>query len=225
MTLVHGIDPGRVEAAVFDLGGVFLAGGVEAVASFGERHGLAPEAWTAIRGDLFEDEGIWSEVERGRRPFDEFVARLRELAAAHGGSVSLEAARDFMGTTWGQSRVREEIVAAAARLHARMPTALLTNNIPEWREGWRRSLEVDALFDVVVDSSEVGVRKPEPAIYEITRSRLDLPHAALFFVDDLGRNLKPARALGWQTLRYDDTARVLEVLDALAAARPPRRES
>ncbi len=74
----------------------------------------------------------------------------------------------------------------------------------------------DALFDVVIDSSEVGTRKPEPAIYEITQARLGIPHDALFFVDDLGVNLKPARALGWQTLRYDDTARVLEVLDALA---------
>jgi len=74
----------------------------------------------------------------------------------------------------------------------------------------------------VIDSSEVGVRKPEPAIYELTRARLDLPHEAIFFLDDLGVNLKAARALGWQTLRYDDTTRVLEVLDALAASRGPR---
>ncbi len=112
---------------------------------------------------------------------------------------------------------------AAARLHARMPTALLTNNIPEWREDWRSLIDVDGLFDVVVDSCEVGMRKPEPAIYELTRDKLGVPHTGLFFVDDLGVNLKTARTLGWQTLRYDDTPRVLAVLDALTAARTDRR--
>ena len=224
-TRVHGIDPVRVEAAVFDLGGVFLAGGVESVRAFGLRHGLAPDAWDEIRSELFHDRGIWSAIERGERPLEDFVTRLCELAAAHGGGVSDADARNFMGNTGEKAtqRLRYEIVAATARLHARMPTALLTNNIPEWRESWRSLLDLDALFDVVIDSSEVGTRKPEPAIYELTRVRIGLPHQALFFVDDLGVNLKPARALGWQTLRYDDTAQVLEVLDLIAAAKPERR--
>ncbi len=222
-TLVEGIDPTRVEAAVFDLGGVFLAGGVESVQAFGDRHGLADDAWRAIRRDLFHDDGLWSAVERGQATFVAFTERLRALAAEHGARVSLEDAANFMGNmgTGATERLRPEIVAAAARLHAVMPTALLTNNIPEWRTGWRGLLDLDALFDVVVDSCEVGMRKPEPAIYELTRAKLGLPHASIFFLDDLGVNLKAARALGWQTLRYDDTARVLSVLDALAA-RPER---
>jgi len=224
--VVEGIDTTRVEAAVFDLGGVFLAGGVESVQAFGDRHGLAPEAWRAIRRDLFHDEdGIWSAVERGHATFSEFVTRLRKLALEHGCEVSEADARNFMGNGGPAptQRLRTEIVEAAARLHARMPTALLTNNIPEWRSDWRALIDVDGLFDLVVDSCEVGMRKPEPGIYELTRARLGLPHTSLFFVDDLGVNLKSARALGWQTLRYDDTARVLSVLDALAAVRPPRR--
>lgn len=223
--LVHGIDPRRVEAAVFDLGGVFLAGAVESVRSFGARHGVAVERWDAIRSDLFHEAGLWSACERGEVPFAHFVARLRELVAEAGGDVSETDAQNFMGSVGGDSgqRLRQEIVDAAARVHAVMPTALLTNNIPEWREGWRGLLDLAALFDVVIDSSEVAMRKPEPAIYELTRAKLAMPHAALFFLDDLGTNLKPARALGWQTLRYDDTARVLTVLDALAADRPARR--
>ncbi len=222
--LVHGIEPRRVEAAVFDLGGVFLAGGVESVRGFGARHGLAADAWDAIRSELFHEAGLWSACERGELPFERFVGRLRELVAAAGGRVSDLDARNFMGDMAGDAghRLRHEIVAAAARVHAVMPTALLTNNIPEWRDGWRSLLDLAALFDVVIDSSEVGIRKPEPAIYELTRTRLGLAHDAIFFLDDLGVNLKPARALGWQTLRYDDTARVLEVLDALAASRHPR---
>lgn len=222
-TLIEGIDPTRVEAAVFDLGGVFLAGGVESVRAFGDRHGLPDEAWRTMRRQLFDDDGVWSAVERGSATLADFIARLQGLAADHGVRLSAEDAANFMGNS-GESatqRLRTEIVDAAARLHARMPTALLTNNIPEWREGWRALFDVDALFDIVIDSCEVGMRKPEPAIYELTRAKLGLPHTSLFFLDDLGVNLKSARALGWQTLRYDDTARVLTVLDALAA-RPER---
>ena len=224
--VIEGIDPTRVEAAVFDLGGVFLAGGVESVRAFGDRHGLAPEAWRAIRGDLFDDAtGIWSSVERGHATFADFVTRLRTLALEHGVAVSDEEARNFMGNGGPAptQRLRTEIVAAATRVRARMPTALLTNNIPEWRSDWRALIDVEGLFDVVVDSCEVGMRKPEPGIYELTRERLGLPHTALFFVDDLGTNLKTARTLGWQTLRYDDTARVLTVLDALATSGRQRR--
>jgi putative hydrolase of the HAD superfamily len=223
-TSIEGIDPSRVEAAVFDLGGVFLAGGVESVQGFGDRHGLPADAWRAIRRDLFSENGLWSAVERGGATFAQFIARLRALTAEQGVEVSEEDAKDFMGSGGPSAaeRMRPEIVAAAARLHARMPIALLTNNIPEWRNGWRSLLDVDGLFDVVIDSCEVKMRKPEPAIYELTREKLDLPHTSLFFLDDLGVNLKAARALGWQTLRYDDTARVLRVLDALAAAKPER---
>jgi putative hydrolase of the HAD superfamily len=222
---VHGIDPRRVSAAVFDLGGVFLAGGVESVRGFGGRHELPSAAWDRIRAELFHEAGVWSACERGEVPFERFVARLRELVAAAGGSVSDDDARNFMGSMGDDAgqRLRREIVDATARVHAVMPTALLTNNIPEWRDGWRALLDLASLFDVVIDSSEVGMRKPEPPIYELTRERLGVPHDAIFFLDDLGVNLKPARALGWQTLRYEDTARVLEVLDALAVSQPPRR--
>jgi len=224
VTAVHGIDPRRVRAAVFDLGGVFLAGGVESVRGFGARHGLDAVAWDRIRAELFHEAGVWSACERGEVSFDLFVARLRELVADAGGDVSEADARNFMGSMSDAAaeRIRHDVVAAAARVHAVMPTALLTNNIPEWRDGWRALLDVAALFDVVIDSSEVGVRKPEPPIYELTRGHLGVPHDAIFFLDDLGVNLKPARALGWQTLRFDDTAHVLEVLDALASV-PDRR--
>jgi len=222
--LIHGIDPERVQAAVFDLGGVFLAGGPDAVAAFGSRHGVTDDAWRAMRHELFSETGMWSAVERGECRFDDFVEHLRNLVAAHGVTVSVEDARDFMQNTGERAadRLRHEIVEATARLYERMPTALLTNNVREWGPVWRGLIDVASLFDVVIDSCEVGMRKPEPAIYELTREKLGLPHDALFFVDDIGANLKSARALGWQTLRYDDTARVLEVLHALAAAKPPR---
>jgi putative hydrolase of the HAD superfamily len=104
-----------------------------------------------------------------------------------------------------------------------MPTALLTNNIPEWRAGWRRRMDVDRLFDLVVDSSEVGFRKPEEAIYRVVEQGLGLPGAALLFVDDLGVNLKTAARLGWQTLKYVDTAEFVAALARVVAAHPAVR--
>jgi len=222
--LVHGIDPQRVRASVFDLGGVFLAGGVEAVAAFGERHGLDAGAWKAIRTEIFANDGLWSEVECGRCTLEDFAVCLRNRILSAGGSVGLEEARNFMRTSevGYPERLRPEIIAAAQRIHTRMPTALLTNNVAEWRGAWRQTVEVETIFDVVIDSSEVGLRKPDVRIYEVTQEQLGVPHEELFFVDDIGQNLKAARALGWQTLKYENTRSVLQVLDALSDGPPLR---
>jgi putative hydrolase of the HAD superfamily len=117
-----------------------------------------------------------------------------------------------------RSVVRERMIEAVRSLRSVMPTALLTNNVREWREGWRRLLDTDSLFDVVIDSSEVGARKPEPAIYEITRATLGVAHEEIFFVDDIGQNLKAARALGWQTYLFREEPDALEVLAGLLRA-------
>ena len=119
--------------------------------------------------------------------------------------------------------LRQEIVAACRALRARMPTALLTNNILEWRTGWRQRIPVQELFDIVVDSCEVGCRKPEPRIYALVEEQLGLPGDGLLFIDDLGVNLKSAHARGWQTVKYDDTAKVLGVLNAVISHHTPRR--
>ncbi len=218
------IDPARVRAVVFDLGGVFLGGGPSEVRAFGGKIGLDPQAWFEIARELFIDGDAWGRVERAEATLDEFGAVLREMTAAHGVEISLETARNFMGSPGDRQAmpVRGEIVEICLRLRKRMPTALLTNNIAEWREGWRRRMDVDALFDVVVDSSEEGIRKPEPAIYRLTEERLGLPGEALLFVDDLGVNLKAAVERGWQTLMFVDTAEVVAALEQVAQAHPER---
>ncbi|MCH8841754.1 MAG: HAD family phosphatase [SAR324 cluster bacterium] len=221
---IHGIDPGRVKAAVFDLGGVFLAGSVENVAQFGVRMGLTTETWAGMRQELFLDDGWWDRVERAEMPLDEFAAELCRRLAEHDIALTIAQARNFMGSPGheGSMPLRTEIVAAAAEVHRVMPTVLLTNNVAEWRGGWHRRLDLDALFDVVIDSSEVGLRKPEEAIYTLTEKEIGIDGKGLFFLDDLGMNLKPARRRGWQTLKYVETEPVLEVLSALAHSRPPR---
>jgi len=220
--LASPLDASKIRAAVFDYGGVLIQGGPGDVVAFGARIGLAEEVWRPLRRSFFGNDGIWARLERGEVAFAEFTAALKREIERAGGSVTEEQAASFMGTPdpmGHRNRLRPRMLDAVRRLRGVMPTALLTNNVREWRAGWEAVLEPATLFDVVIDSSEVGARKPEPAIYEITREKLGVAHDEIFFLDDIGQNLKAARALGWNTELYDDDERVLGVLDALIAAR------
>ena len=92
-------------------------------------------------------------------------------------------------------------------------TALLTNNVREWEARWRSKLpEIDELFEVVVDSAFVGMRKPEPAIYELTVERLGVSAEECVFVDDLEINCEAARELGMAAVRFADSAQAIAEL-------------
>jgi putative hydrolase of the HAD superfamily len=96
-------------------------------------------------------------------------------------------------------------------------TALLTNNVREWEPLWRSKLpEIDELFEVVVDSAFVGMRKPDPAIYELTLERLGVGAEECVFVDDLEPNCEAARALGMLAVRFEQPAQAVpEIRSAL----------
>jgi putative hydrolase of the HAD superfamily len=116
------------------------------------------------------------------------------------------------------------MVDRARRLRATgLRTALVTNNAREFRERWRALVPADELFEHVVDSSEVGVRKPDPEIFRIALARLGDPAPErTLFVDDYEGNLVAARALGLRTLLVgDDPAPVLAALDEILAEWSP----
>jgi len=216
------VDPKTVRAAVFDLGGVLIEGGPREVVAFGERVGLTPEQWEPVRRALFGNESAWARLERGEISFAVFIDELKRRVIAAGGTVDDETARGFMGRPEPMSdttTIRTAMVEAVRALKAVMPTALLTNNVVEWREGWSVLFDDPSLFDVVIDSSAVGARKPERRIYEITQERIGIAHEEIFFVDDIGQNLKAARALGWHTLLFTEESEVLPVLERLRLAR------
>jgi putative hydrolase of the HAD superfamily len=100
---------------------------------------------------------------------------------------------------------------------------LLTNNVREWEPRWRPMLPVDELFDAVVDSAFVGVRKPDSAIYRLTCERLGVPPGECVLLDDFERNCAAARAFGMEAVRFVDTDQTIAELDALLATRgaPP----
>jgi len=93
--------------------------------------------------------------------------------------------------------------------------AMLTNNVREWEPLWRTKLPVDEIFETVVDSGFVGLRKPDRAIYAIVLERLGLPAEECVFVDDLSVNIEAAQELGFAVVHFRDTEQAIAELDAL----------
>jgi putative hydrolase of the HAD superfamily len=112
----------------------------------------------------------------------------------------------------------EPLIDYYRALHARgVRLAILTNNVREWQPLWRARLDVDDLFELIVDSGFEGTRKPEPAIYALTLERLGLSGEACAFVDDLEVNLPPARAAGMHAIHFRNAEQAIAELDALFA--------
>jgi putative hydrolase of the HAD superfamily len=114
--------------------------------------------------------------------------------------------------------VRPEMIEAVRRCHARLKTALLTNNMASMSdeavpEGGMLSA-VDGLFDAVIESSKVGVRKPDKRFYEMACAALQVSPSEAVFLDDLGVNLKPAREMGMHTIKVVDPDQALADLEA-----------
>ena len=93
--------------------------------------------------------------------------------------------------------------------------ALLTNNVREWEPLWRGMLPVDEIFELVVDSGFVGIRKPDPAIYELTLERLgDVAASDCLFIDDLEVNIEAARHLGMSAVHFVDNEQAVPEIRA-----------
>ena len=108
----------------------------------------------------------------------------------------------------GELEPNEPLLARYRELRGRgVRLAILTNNVREWHDIWRAAFDIDALFELVVDSAFEGTRKPEPRIYEITLSRLGLSAEDCAFVDDVEVNVVAARELGMHGIHFRDTDR------------------
>jgi putative hydrolase of the HAD superfamily len=111
-----------------------------------------------------------------------------------------------------------EFMAALRDRGLRM--AMLTNNVREWESLWRAKLPVDDIFEVVVDSAFVGMRKPEPEIYELMLERMgDITAEECVFLDDLDVNCEAARALGMHAVQYREPDQAIAEIEAAIAAR------
>ncbi len=162
------------------------------------------------------------DLEEGTLSEADFYALLAERASAQlGRTVDLG---EYSDRYWAALACNDALVARLRELRAEgYRMGLLTNNVREWEPRWRAMIPADELFDVVVDSAAVGLRKPDPAIYALTEERLGVPGSEIVFLDDFVENCDAARAAGWTPVRFEDTAQTLAELDAVLAARgaPP----
>ena len=98
--------------------------------------------------------------------------------------------------------------------------ALLTNNVREWELRWRALAPIDEIFELVIDSAFVGMRKPDPEIYELTVTGLGVPASECLFIDDIEVNCEAARAAGMSAVVFCDTGQAIADVRALLAAAP-----
>jgi putative hydrolase of the HAD superfamily len=197
-------------AVIFDLGGVVFPSPLEAFDVYDARAGLAAGS---VRGLIraSSETGAWAALERGELTMDEFATALEAEAQTAGFELD---ARVLMQTVGGGFGARPAMLHAIERIRARgLRTAALTNN---WvaTDGRPSPNGFGGLaFDVIVESAVEGLRKPEPRIYELVLERLGVRAAECVFLDDLGINLKPARALGMTTIKVTDPDAALAELE------------
>jgi putative hydrolase of the HAD superfamily len=196
-------------AVIFDLGGVVLGSPLHAIADY-ERDGGIPAGFINRVVVSTAPHGGWSRLERGELSLDEFYPAFEGDCRDAGQKISARAMMERIAQTAGP---RPAMLSAIRRIRANgLTVAALTNN---WaREEEREtSSELRDLFDVFVESSVEGVRKPDPRIYELACERLEITPDQAIFLDDIGGNLKPARALGMTTIKVDDPAEALAELE------------
>jgi putative hydrolase of the HAD superfamily len=193
-----------IRAALFDFGGVILASPFEAFADYERARGL-PAAFIRGLNTRNPDANAWARLERNEVTFDEFCSLFEAEAEAAGHRID---ARDMLALISGD--VRPAMVEAVRRCKkAGLLIGMLTNN---WVSLDSRDPAITApqrdevleLFDVIIESSKVGVRKPDPHFYELACEALGIEPAEAVFLDDLGINLKPARAMGMTTIKVED---------------------
>lgn len=190
-----------VDAVFFDFGGVFINSPFAAVGAAAARLGVEEDVLIEVVFGPYDadTDHPWHRLERGEISFELARAGIGDLSEARGMARldPISALADLAGGY----EVREFMVEAVRELRGRgIKTAVITNNIAEFGSTWRAMIPVDDLFDDVVDSSAVGVRKPGAAIYELACSRLGIAPAAAAFIDDFQGNVDGARAAGMQAV-------------------------
>ena len=200
----------RYKAVVFDVGGVVTGSPLHAIQAY--EHDLGLERNAINRAIVAAGEaGAWSRLERGELELEAFFAAFEADMRAHGLDVNGRRMFEYMAEA---SVPRPSMLTAIRSLRARgLRVAALTNNWRSEAEGEARPLA--KWFEVVVESSVVGLRKPAPRIYRLVCRELGVEPAEAVFLDDIGRNLKAARALGMATIKVEEPVAALRDLGKL----------
>ena len=205
-----------IRAIVSDFGGVLTTPLSGSFQSFADGSGIDLETMGQALTALHERDGIHPlhELECGRMTETAFVENLRaSLSELLGRDVELASLAE---TLWEGLFPNDTMIAFMASLREEgYRMALLTNNVREWELRWRALAPIDDIFELVVDSAFVGVRKPDPEIYELTVTGLGVPAAACLFVDDIEVNCDAARAAGMSAVVFRDTEQAIAEIRAI----------
>ena len=215
--------PGTRTAVIFDFGGVITSSPFEAFNRLEAEKGLPRDFIRRINA-ADGDDNAWARFERAEIDAAAFDEAFAEEARAQGHELRGE---EVLAVLAGD--IRPRMVAAIDWLKTNgYRVGCITNNVPTGKgAGMARTAEkaaavadILARFDVVIESSKVGIRKPDPAIYQLACEKLGVAADACVYLDDLGINCKPAAALGMVAIKVGDTAKALgEMADAIGVAR------
>jgi epoxide hydrolase-like predicted phosphatase len=203
-----------VQAVLFDFGGVFMPSPFAAVRAFGASQGADPERVLEILFGAYDrdTDHPWHRLERGELSLLDARQAIMDLGAPEHRIDLFQA----LGALRDPS-IRQDVVDVARDARARgVKTAIVTNNIREFGDSWRAMLPVDELFDTVVDSAHVGIRKPDPRIFRLALERLGgTPPEDAVFLDDFSGNVAAAERLGIRGILVEEDHR--PAMDALRA--------
>ncbi len=204
-----------IEAVIWDFGGVFTTSPFEAFARYEREKGLPKDLIRMINAANHEH-NAWARFERSEIDIEGFDKAFAEEALARGHHVP---GKDILPLLSGD--FRPEVIGALKRVKTKFKTGCITNNMPantvgggssEGRSIYSR--EIMVMFDAVIESSKIGIRKPDPRIYRMRCETLGVEPQACVYLDDLGVNLKPARAMGMTTIKVESGPQAIAELEA-----------
>lgn len=205
------------DAVLWDFGGVILTSPFEAFNRYEAELGL-PRDFIRRVNAVNPDHNAWAQMERAEIDMDRFAELFEAEARALGGELSGHKVISLLS-----GEVRPEMVEALKRVRQRYRIACITNNMPTGHgpsmsrsaETAAQVAEIMTLFEHVVESSKLNMRKPDPRIYRHACELLGVVPGRCVYLDDLGINLKPARALGMATIKVESAAQALGELESL----------
>ena len=207
-----------ITTVISDFGGVLTTPLLNSFAAFQDQTGISGESLGRAMQAIAERDGAHPlyELETGRLTEADFLTLLAEALETELGHRPVmhdfkEIYFDALEPNDPMIELMREIKGTGRRM------ALLTNNVREWEPLWRSMLPVDEIFELVVDSGFVGMRKPDPPIYELTLARLNGASAQeCLFVDDVQVNIDTARAIGMTAVHFRDNDQAIpEIREAL----------
>ena len=207
-----------IKAIFWDFGGVITSSPFEAFNVF-EKNNNLPSDFLRKVNSTNPDDNAWAKLERSEVNLEEFDLLFEEESNKLGHAVK---GKEVIALLQGQ--IRPEMVNALQKIKGKLKQACLTNNIQSLKKETfeennvsvsGKHEEIMKLFDFVIESSKVNLRKPDPAFYKLACEKAEIEPFEAVFLDDLGINLKPAKILGMKTIKVIDSIDALQDLQKL----------